>query len=149
MTKKFGIMGSRAKCQVGQDAEHGTLTKAFPAPSNQSCCADQALEKLKVRVGRGRKKLNGQPLSKKPFDFSYFPTQRQYSLCYKSFTGLYLHVCKYRPIFKHTCSHNYCQIQCSHPCFHILMPSYLAVNQKHNEFDNACGYKCVLKYPSF
>ena len=32
------------------------------------------------------------------------------SKCYKTFTGLYLQVCKYRAIFNNTCSHEYCQI---------------------------------------
>ena len=39
------------------------------------------------------------------------------SRCHEGVTGVYLQVCKYRLIFKRTCSRKYCQIQCSYACF--------------------------------
>ena len=38
--------------------------------------------------------------------------------CYKRFIGLYLQVCKNRPIFKINQSPSYCQIQYADACFH-------------------------------
>ena len=55
------------------------------------------------------------------------------SRCYKSFTGLYLQVCKYRAIFKITFSHEIRQFRYANACSHFLTQNYLADKRKHNE----------------
>ena len=66
------------------------------------------------------------------------------SQCYKSFACLYLQVLKWRAIFDTSCSLKHCQIRCTFGYFYFLIQSTLAVEQRHNEFDNTRDYKWFL-----